>query len=104
MSKMTKFLKQTCSIQAYATSEGEPTYNEFGELIYGSGVTCSCRCEPLVRDLLTSNGSVLKTTSRYFLDESVDVKTDYLIDGHVVLSVETYINQVGKVEGYEVYT
>lgn len=103
MSRMTKFLKQTCQVQAYSVSGGMPVHNAYGELVYEEAVVYNCRREPLVRDILTSNGAVLKTTHRYFLDDSANIGADYKIDGHVVLSVATYINQVGKVEGYEVY-
>lgn len=105
MSRMTKFLKQECQVTPYQLDEqGMPMLNRFGELVYGEDVTCKCRHEPTVRDVQTSNGAILKATSRYFLDESQELKADYKVDGKVILAMDTYINELGNVEGYEVYT
>lgn len=104
MSRMTKFLKQKCQVEAYLVNENEvPETNRFGELLYAVPVIHKCRHEICFKDIQTSNGSIVRSSSRYFLDESVDLKTDYRIDGHVILSVESYINEIGKLEGYEVY-
>lgn len=104
MSKMTKFLKQTCQVEAYVlTEEGNAETNRFGEIIYQEPVECRCRREKCVKDVQTANGSVVQATTRYFLDDSFELQPDYRIDGHVVLTVEEYINGLGKSEGYEVY-
>lgn len=105
MSRMTKFLRQQCLLQPYLkNADGSPRHNDFGELQYSNGTRCMCRHEQLVRDVMTANGSMLRSSSRYFLDSSVDVRADYLIDGKVVLQVASYVNSIGQVEGYEVYT
>lgn len=104
MSRMTKFLRQKCQVEAYALDEsGNPEHNRFGELIYQPPKTCRCRCEKITKDIKTDNGSIVQSKARYFLDGSMEIMTDYRIDGHVLLSVEDYINEYGKCEGYEVY-
>lgn len=104
MSRMTKFLQQKCMVEAYVVNDkGNAETNRFGEFIYQEPVECKCRHEVCFKDVQTVNGSVVRSASRYFLDEKVELKADYRIDGRVILTVETYINQLGKVEGYEVY-
>ena len=104
MSQMTKFLHQRCIVQPYQVDEnGQPQHNQFGELLYAAPQRCRCRHEISYQDVQVANGSIVKSTSRYFLDESVEVKADYLIDGMPVLSVSSYVNRVGKLEGYEVH-
>lgn len=104
MSRMTKFLKQRCKVEVYdVDKKGDAETNRFGEIIYKPPVECKCRHEVFFKDILTENGSMVKSVSRYFLDESLEIKADYRIDGKVVLSVESYINEHGRVEGYEVH-
>lgn len=104
MSRMTKFLKQKCQVELYAVNDnGDPEQNRFGEIIYQKPVELKCRREKMVKDVQTANGSLIRSTTRYFLDEKVEIKADYRIDGHVVLTVEEYINGSGLCEGYEVY-
>lgn len=105
MSRMTKFLKQKCLVQPYELSEeGKPSLNRFGEILYLEPVVCKCRKEKVVQDVVTTNGAVLKSSFRFFLDESFEICIDYLIDGKAVLMLTEYINEVGDLEGYEVYT
>lgn len=104
MSRMTKFLKQTCKVEAYKLDEsGNPAQNRFGEIEYEEPVVCKCRREQVVKDVQTQNGSLVRSTARYFLDEKFELKADYRIDGHVLLIVEEYTNERGLCEGYEVY-
>lgn len=104
MSRMTKFLKQTCKVEAYKVDEsGNPAQNRFGEIAYEEPVVCKCRREQIVKDIQTQNGSLVRSTARYFLDEKFELKADYRIDGHVLLIVEEYTNERGLCEGYEVY-
>ena len=104
MSRMTKFLKQVCQVEAYeVTEEGNPERNRFGEIIYQEPEARKCRREKIVKDVQTANGSIIRSNARYFLDESMEIRADYRIDGHVVLTVEEYTNEHGKCEGYEVY-
>lgn len=103
MSRMTKFLKQKCSLEQYVVENGQPKHNAFGELQYQPSVQLKCRHEMSTKDVQTANGSVVRTTSVYYVDESVPILADYKIDGHVVISVISYVNALGNVEGYEVY-
>lgn len=104
MSRMTKFLKQTCMVESYnLDSNGNPERNRFGELVYQAPVKCKCRHEISSRDFQVANGNIIRSTARYFLDESFPILPDYKIDGHVLINVEEYVNQLGHSEGYEVY-
>lgn len=104
MSRMTKFLKQTCSMRSYLTDEsGAALYNEFGELQYGEPVILRCRSEPYARDILTEGGHIISISTRYFLDDSLNIRVNDLLDGRAVLQCSGYTNQFGKLEGYEVY-
>lgn len=104
MSKMTKFLKQTCSWEpASRDKNGNVVLNEYGEIQYEAPTIVKCRRERITKDVATSNGSILRSYSRYFIDDSVPINVDDRLDSHVVLEVEEYTNQFGKTEGYEVY-
>lgn len=103
MSRMTKFLKQKCKLEKLVVENGQPKLNDFGEFQYAAPIELKCRHEPSYKDIQTANGSVVRSTSRYFLDESVSIAADYRIDGKVVISVIEYVNGLGRVEGYEVY-
>lgn len=104
MSRITKFLRQTCSVQPYQTDDsGKPALNDFGEILYKNPIKCKCRYESSYQDVQTSNGQLVKSTSRYYLDEHVELKVDYLIDGLAILAISTYTNAQGLTEGYEVY-
>ena len=103
MSRMTKFLRQKCQLEQVIFEEGLPKLNDFGELQYAAPVSVKCRHESSHKDIQTTNGSIVRSTSRYFLDESVPVAPDDRIDGRVVVSVVEYVNGLGLVEGYEVY-
>lgn len=103
MSRMTKFLKQKCLLEKYIEENEQPKLNMFGELEYQAPITLKCRHEMSHRDVQTTNGSIVRSTSVYYLDESVKIKADYRIDGHVVVSAISYVNSLGAIEGYEVY-
>lgn len=103
MSRMTKFLRQICQLEHYAEVNGVPKLNDFGEIQYEAPVTVRCRHEMSHKDVQTTNGSVVRSTSRYFVDDSQLIRADDRIDGKVVVSVQSYINGLGQSEGYEVY-
>lgn len=103
MSRMTKFLKQSCQLEKYVVDNGQPKLNAFGELQYQLPIQLKCRNEMSHKDVQTANGSIVRSTAVYYLDESVPIMADYRIDGRVVVSVISYVNALGKVEGYEVY-
>lgn len=103
MSRMTKFLRQKCQLERFIEIDGTPILNIFGEFQYAPPTVISCRHELSYQDVQTANGSIVRSTSRYFVDDSHPIKADYKIDGKVVISVKEYINSLGKSEGYEVY-
>lgn len=104
MSRITKFLKQTCVYTPAQRDEfGKVLLNKFGEVQYGTAQTIKCRREKTMKDVQTSNGSIIKASTRYYTDELVPISADDLIDGRAVLEVEEYTNQLGKTEGYESY-
>lgn len=103
MSRMTKFLKQRVWLEKYVEEDGQPKMNMFGELEYQEPISIKCRHEMSHRDIQTENGSIVRATSVYYLDETVEIKSNYKLDGHVVVSVISYVNGLGAVEGYEVY-
>lgn len=104
MSRLTKFLRQECLFEkAQRDAVGKVELNAYGDILYEEAQTVKCRRERFVRDIQTSTGSTLKTSSRYFLDETHPVEADDRIDGKVILSVEEYTNQLGRCEGFECY-
>lgn len=104
MSRMTKYLRQTCKVEVYTIGEDENAdMDRFGNIIYESPKTCKCRHETAFQDVQTTNGSIVKSVARYYLDESLEIKADYRIDGRAVLTVNTLVNEKGLPEGYEVY-
>lgn len=82
-------------------ASGEIALNKYGEAQYGAPTTLKCRRERTTKDVLTANGSVVRSASIYYTDESTVVRPDDRIDGRVVLSVEEYTNELGKTEGFE---
>lgn len=103
MSRMTKFLKQTCLVEKLQMKNGKPVINDFGEFQYQEAVSAKCRHEQSHRDVQTANGSIVRSTSVYYLDEHLPIAADDRVDGKVVISVSEYINGLGRTEGYEVY-
>lgn len=103
MSRMTKFLRQTCQLEKFILENGQPKLNTYGEFQYQPPVEVRCRHESSHKDVQTANGSIVRSTSRYFLDESHEVLADERIDGKVIISVVSYVNAIGAIEGYEVY-
>ena len=102
MGRMTKFLKQTCTFEAAVRdASGEIALNKYGEAQYEAPTTLRCRRERTTKDVLTANGSVVRSASIYYTDESTVIRPDDRIDGRVVLSVEEYTNELGKTEGFE---
>lgn len=104
MSRMTKFLHQTCTWKkALRKPDGTVQLNVYGEVQYDAGTSVKCRRETLIKDTLTTNGAVLKSQTRYFVDESCPVQADDMLDGRVVLFVSEYTNHLGATEGFEIY-
>lgn len=104
MSRMTKFLKQQCVFeQAQRDSNGKVLLDRYGEILYEPPVTIKCRREKIIKDVQTNTGAILRSSTRYFTDETRVVDAGDRFDGKVVLEVEEYTNQLGLTEGYESY-
>lgn len=102
MSRMTKFLKQTCVFEAAVrNSSGKPVLDKFGEPSYAAPIQLKCRREKNTKDVLTATGSVKRSDTVFYTDECYEIQTDDKLDGRVVLAVVEYTNENGKVEGYE---
>ena len=102
MSRMTKFLKQTCVFEAaLRDSFGKPILDKFGEPSYAAPIKLKCRRERNTKDVLTTTGSIKRSDTVLYTDESHEIQTDDKLDGRVVLVVAEYTNEAGKVEGYE---
>lgn len=103
MSRVTKFLRQTCELERYVLKNGKPELNDFGELQYARPVTTRCRREESHKDVQLANGSIVRVTSVYYFDDSQEIKSGYRINGSVVVQVVSLTSSAGRVEGYEVY-
>lgn len=104
MSRMTKYLKQKCSYEkAQRNSDGSVKIDKFGEPQYDAPVIIKCRCEVTIQDVQTSNGAILKSSTRYLSDDKHHIQANDKLDNKTVLKVQEYINQFGKAEGYESY-
>lgn len=104
MSRMTKFLRQKCSVKrASKKDDGTVELDKFGEPVYMPAVLCNCRRERVSEDVQTTNGAIVRSSTRYFLDGTYAVDVEDLIDDKTILTMEEYINSSGTLEGYEIY-
>ena len=104
MSRLTKYLKQKCTYeQLVRDDKGEAVLDKFGEPSYKAPVEIPCRREILIRDVMTNNGSIQKSSTRYFTDNAQTIQANDKLDGKSVLEVQEYVNQFGKAEGFESY-
>lgn len=104
MSRMTKFLKQTCTFEkALRNNDGTVQLDKYGEIVYSSSKKLKCRREKVIKDVQTSTGAILSSSTRYFTDSSQAINPDDKFDGKVILEVSEYINSQGLSEGYESY-
>lgn len=103
MSRMTKFLKQTCTFERAISQGNGLATDKFGAVLYEPPIRLKCRRERIVKDVQTSTGAILRSSTRYFLDNSQPIVADDKLDGKAVLIVEEYIGSRGLSEGYECY-
>ena len=104
MSRITKYLKQKCSYErAERDASGKVLLDKYGEPKYESPQIIRCRCETTMQDVQTSTGAILKSSTRYFTDNTHKIQAADKLDNKVVLKVQEYINQFGDAEGYESY-
>lgn len=103
MSRMTKFLKQTTEYRPAVKDENnEPVLDLYGRPSYGDAKVLKCRRERALSDVLTTTGSVTRSSTIYYLDESVSVDIGDLLDNKQIIDFEEYVNENGKTEGYKV--
>lgn len=104
MSRMTKFLKQTCTFEAALRDKsGSVQLNKYGEVVYQKPVSLKCRREATTKDVQTTNGALAVQTTAYYVDNAQQIRVDDRVDGRVILTVNEYVNAQGYVEGYEFY-
>ncbi len=104
MSRMTKFLKQTCMYeQCKHNPDGSISLDKYGDPQYEAPVQIKCRRETSVQDVQTNTGAILKSSTRYFVDNRHHIQANDKFDGKCVLKVAEYTNQSGKAEGFECY-
>lgn len=104
MSRMSKFLKQTATLQRLKRdSKGEPILDDYGDPAYETKkVIVKCRRERTTKDVLTTGGAAKISTTKYFFDNTVSVEIGDKVDGKPVLTVSDYINSTGFNEGWEI--
>lgn len=104
MSRLTKFLKQTCMYEKCVHNvDGSVKLNKYGVPLYEAPVPIKCRREVSVQDVQTDTGAILKSNSRYFLDDKYEIQVDDKLDGKCILKISEYTNHLGKTEGFECY-
>jgi hypothetical protein len=103
MSRISKYLKQTCSYeQVVKDNSGKPVMNAYGELEYSAAQPTACRRESHITDVETLNGAVVKSSNRYITTTLIGINDK--LDGKVVLTTSDYINSAGVAEGYRSVT
>jgi hypothetical protein len=104
MSRITKYLKQKCTYEkAKRDASGKILLDKFGEPQYEAPETIKCRRETTIQDVQTNTGAILKSTTRYFTDDTHIIQANDKLDGKAVLKVQEYIDQFGRAEGFESY-
>lgn len=104
MSRMTKYLKQTCILeQCKIKADGSIKLDKYGDPEYETPVHIKCRKETSVQDVQTNTGAILKSSTKYFIDNKYAIRANDKLDGMYILKVVEYTNQFGKPEGFECY-
>lgn len=103
MSRMSKYLKQTCKWSKMLVDEnGNAILDMYGDPTFAAEVIVPCRRERSLKDVLTLTGSVKRSATTYYIDERYDVSMGDLMDGKPIIDFEEYTNEHGKTEGYMV--
>lgn len=104
MSRITKYFKQTCAfVPATRSSTNAITTNKYGEITYATPKTVCCRHEVCIKDIETKDGELIKSSDRYFLDNSNTIQVGDTLDGRPIIVASSLVNESGETEGYECY-
>lgn len=103
MSNMTKYLHQKATIAIMRVDDkGNPVLNEYGDPSYLPKVEVKCRRERKLKDVLSQTGSMVRSETTYYFDESISIRVGDLVDGKPIIDFEEYVNGKGNIVGYEV--
>ena len=103
MSRMSKYLHQRCSHEALEFVGEVPQLNVYGEPSYVAPRTIKCRHEISAKDVQTTDGALVKSTSVYYIDSSAKLRVNDKLDGKAILVLSEYIGSTGRREGWEAY-
>lgn len=104
MSIMTKYLKQKCQYEALVLNEdGEPRLDQYGIPEFEAAVSVRCRRERSEKEVETTDGRIVRSTTVYYIDESITLHSGDKIDGKSVLQIAEYTGSLGKCEGWLAY-
>ena len=103
MGRMTKYLKQTASIECVMLNDdGTKKLDVYGQPMYATPVTVKCRKEPYTERSHTGYGQYKNFTTTYYFDETVKVENGDKIDGQDVQRIEDYVDGSGTLVGKRV--
>ena len=103
MGKMTKYLKQTASIECVLlNTDGTKKLDVYGQPMYATPVTVNCRKETYNARSSTGYGQFVNCKTTYYFDESVEITSGATVDGHEVQNIEEYVDGIGTLIGYRV--
>ena len=103
MSRMTKYLKQKAVVEVMKVDEHDkPILDMYGDPSYHVPVTIPCRRERVLQDIQTTTGSIVRSSTTYYTDETISVKVGDKFDGKPVIDFEEYVDGRGIIEGYRV--
>lgn len=102
MNKITKYLNQKAFFESLKTyKNNKPELNIYGEPVYLQGLYIKCRREEYIKDIQTSTGSIVRSSTAYYLDDSVSIKINDKIDGKLILVFEDFVDRDGRILGYK---
>lgn len=104
MSRLTKFLRQTCSVEKLKVNEdGSAVFDKYGNPEYEEAVTTRCRMEPSSELVQDSTGHMVRSTATYYVDNSVTLSVGDRINGKPIIKVDAYVVACGATIGWEAY-